>query len=410
MATSIIGTVKHLPKASVLPSLPEEGISNRIYFVPSKNPTEDNRYSEYLWVKDDDHPEGYWELVGPTAIDLTNYATKEDLNNYLLLTGGNMLDNITFPQEKGIVISGKSDSDLLTATGKSTTLKTINGTTLFGSDNIEIDTSNISVSLEWYKRNSLSEEATINLNIGRSKVNLFPNIFNLFTSGIAHTQTSLYLELSANPGAGSLPQAPTSLCQWKIPLADNNTAGIISSKDKSKLDSLSDPKNLLAYGVDFNSIKFYNAIKKYGWDNFTHEVVYSNLNKQAADKLEKELIHKYNSIEEGYNLKEGGSRGELSTKSLAKMSESLKRGYSEFPERREKIRNKALGRKMPKDTRCKISLNHSKSNLLKINDEVGSIRYWALKIGKAHSVLSYRLKVHGIDNLRKYIEQRIKLV
>ena len=32
------------------------------------------------------------------------------------------------------------------------------------------------------------------------------------------------------------------------------------------------------------------------------------------------------------------------------------------------------------------------------------------KIGKAHSVLSYRLKVHGIDNLRKYIEQRIKLV
>ena len=68
----------------------------------------------------------------------------------------------------------------------------------------------------------------------------------------------------------------------------------------------------------FNSIKFYNAIKKYGWNNFTHEVVYSNLNKQAADKLEKELIHKYNSIEEGYNLKEGGSRGELSTKSLAK--------------------------------------------------------------------------------------------
>lgn len=50
----------------------------------------------------------------------------------------------------------------------------------------------------------------------------------------------------------------------------------------------------------FNSIKFYNAIKKYGWDNFTHEVVYSNLNKQAADKLEKELIHKYNSIEEGF--------------------------------------------------------------------------------------------------------------
>ena len=108
-------------------------------------------------------------------------------------------------------------------------------------------------------------------------------------------------------------------------------------------------------------------------------------------------------------MKEGGSRGELSTESLAKMSKSLKRGYSEFPERREKIRNKALGRKMPKDTRSKISLNHSKSNLLKINGEVGSIRYWALKIGKSHSTLSYRLKTHGIDNLKKYIEQRIIL-
>lgn len=67
-----------------------------------------------------------------------------------------------------------------------------------------------------------------------------------------------------------------------------------------------------------SSKKFYNAILKYGWKNFKHEVVYSNLNKQAADKLEKELIHKYNSIEDGYNLKEGGSRGELSTESLAK--------------------------------------------------------------------------------------------
>lgn len=190
MATAIIGTLKHLPKASILPTLPETGRPNRIYFIPNEDPTEDNRYNEYLWVKDETYPDGHWELVGPTTIDLTDYATKEEVSD----------------------------------------------------------------------------------------------------------------------------------------------------------------------------------------------------------------------------LKEGGSRGELSTKSLAKMSESLKRGYSEFPERREKIRNKALGRKMPKDTRCKISLNHSKSNLLKINDEVGSIRYWALKIGKAHSVLSYRLKVHGIDNLRKYIEQRIKLV
>lgn len=94
----------------------------------------------------------------------------------------------------------------------------------------------------------------------------------------------------------------------------------------------------------FNSIKFYNAIKKYGWDNFTHEVAYSNLNKQAADKLEKELIHKYNSIEEGYNLKEGGSRGELSTKSLANMkpliTRALDKNFSKITKALELIADK----------------------------------------------------------------------
>lgn len=160
----------------------------------------------------------------------------------------------------------------------------------------------------------------------------------------------------------------------------------------------------------FNSIKFYNAIKKYGWDSFTHKVLYSNLNKQAADRLERELILQYNSIEEGYNLKEGGARGELSVESIEKMSNSLKRGYSDFPERREEIRNKALGRIMPKSIRRKISLNHTRSNLLEIDGEVGSLRYWALKIGKSHSTLSYRLKTYGVENLREYIKQRIKLV
>ena len=51
MATAIIGTLKHLPKASILPTLPETGRPNRIYFIPNEDPTEDNRYNEYLWVK-----------------------------------------------------------------------------------------------------------------------------------------------------------------------------------------------------------------------------------------------------------------------------------------------------------------------------------------------------------------------
>ena len=89
----------------------------------------------------------------------------------------------------------------------------------------------------------------------------------------------------------------------------------------------------------FASIKFFRAIQKYGWDNFDHIIIKQNLFRHEADQLEKELIKKYDTINNGYNIKTGGSRGVLSQESLHKMSESLKKGYIEHPERREKIRN-----------------------------------------------------------------------
>lgn len=124
---------------------------------------------------------------------------------------------------------------------------------MLGEGNIVIDPSSVPVSLSWYNRTSSQQDATINLTIGDTTVNLFPNIFKLFKAGKVSTSESLSIELTANPGVSGVPQVPTSLCQWSIPLADSNTAGIISSEDKAKLDNLSDPKNLLAYGVEWDS-------------------------------------------------------------------------------------------------------------------------------------------------------------
>ncbi len=76
------------------------------------------------------------------------------------------------------------------------------------------------------------------------------------------------------------------------------------------------------------STYFGKAINKYGWDNFEHIVLYSELTKQEAMKLEIELIEKYNSTNDkfGYNIQAGGNLSNLGVKlkesTCNKMSES----------------------------------------------------------------------------------------
>ena len=56
------------------------------------------------------------------------------------------------------------------------------------------------------------------------------------------------------------------------------------------------------------SPKFYNAIQKYGWDNFEHIILYTNLTLEEANQKEKELINHFHSTEDtfGYNITSGG--------------------------------------------------------------------------------------------------------
>ena len=56
---------------------------------------------------------------------------------------------------------------------------------------------------------------------------------------------------------------------------------------------------------------FAKAIKKYGWDSFEHKILLTDLTKEQANSMEKELIDFYKSTDRlfGYNQKEGGSNG-----------------------------------------------------------------------------------------------------
>ena len=87
-----------------------------------------------------------------------------------------------------------------------------------------------------------------------------------------------------------------------------------------------------------NQPKFYNAIKKYGWDNFQHIILFENLTENEACKLEKQLIIKYNSIDNGYNQTNGGTCGYFFNhkESTKQHLSELKKGIPLSPEHKEK--------------------------------------------------------------------------
>ncbi len=76
---------------------------------------------------------------------------------------------------------------------------------------------------------------------------------------------------------------------------------------------------------------FFRSISKYGWDNFTHEIVRAGLSKDQACEMEKELIDKYRTCIDtyGYNKSTGGENpnegAKMSDEAKAKMSASHKR-------------------------------------------------------------------------------------
>lgn len=64
------------------------------------------------------------------------------------------------------------------------------------------------------------------------------------------------------------------------------------------------------YTADKQSV-FYHAIRKYGWENFSHEVIKDNLSLSEAQLLEQQLIKQFHTYvhdpnSQGYNLTRGG--------------------------------------------------------------------------------------------------------
>lgn len=149
------------------------------------------------------------------------------------------------------------------------------------------------------------------------------------------------------------------------------------------------PHERWSYGKGYKTQSFfYNAIQKYGWDNFEHKILFENLTEEEASWKEKFLIKYYNTYIgnencNGYNARLGGYNSSSSSKILKKkysgkgnpmygkdsqifmtedqikiknerISKSLKgRVFSE--EHKQNIKNSKIGLKMSEESKLKRS-------------------------------------------------------
>ena len=109
---------------------------------------------------------------------------------------------------------------------------------------------------------------------------------------------------------------------------------------------------------------FYRAIKKYGWNNFSHEILYDGLTLEDANRIERFLIAKYDSTnpQKGYNIDLGGNgvgaRSQLTREKLSKSHKGQKawnKGCPHSEETRVRISEALKGGHLSKETCAKMS-------------------------------------------------------
>lgn len=135
--------------------------------------------------------------------------------------------------------------------------------------------------------------------------------------------------------------------------------------------------------------QFYNAIQKYGWDNFTHEILFNNLTEKEANKKEIYLIEKLNTKSpNGYNMSSGGD----STCGF-KMSEETK----------QKLSNDKIGFKHTKQARENMrKTNAQKKVVYQLNIKTNNIIREFESTSKALEIMSKETNTkHG----RSYISK-----
>lgn len=139
-----------------------------------------------------------------------------------------------------------------------------------------------------------------------------------------------------------------------------------------------------------NNILFYRAIKKYGWNNIQHIILFENLTKKEVCQKEIELIsfYKSNNAKYGYNITNGGNTVETFTEEIKeKISQNTKKA----------MQNPIIREKLKKHRKNQVSPMKGK----KLSEEHKTkLRHDGMK-GKKHSEKSKMLMRKNIKTKRR---------
>ena len=111
-----------------------------------------------------------------------------------------------------------------------------------------------------------------------------------------------------------------------------------------------------------SSPHFYSAIQKYGWNNFEHNILFTELTKEEACLKEQELIKQFNLMnrEHGYNSTSGGDVFSMNEETKQKISQAMMGnknglGHPCSEEKKKKISEAQKGREFTKEHKQKLS-------------------------------------------------------
>lgn len=161
----------HSFTAKVVDVLPDVGEDGILYLVPKDEKSNDNTYNEYLFINN------AYELIGDTAVDLSDYVTTEKLTQSL----DGKQDNLSDEQIQNIadVPNKANKSDIPTATSQ------LKNDSHFVSDNAYIHTDNNFTTAEKEKLKGLSNYDDSNLQAQIDDLKIFEKVTsNLYVKNV----------------------------------------------------------------------------------------------------------------------------------------------------------------------------------------------------------------------------------